>query len=133
MWGMAEGASINRRRNRAVKLTQITGGTRARSLWAGERFVTEPRVRSQRMQGKVFQALVDFDFVPPNRFRPVAKKDLLRFHFVLWRSDAHAQNEIASGGLGFELTGVPAAERTCNQEADAAGGPSADDRGSAGP
>ena len=122
MWGMAEGASINRRRNRAAKLTRRT---RARILWAGERFVTEPRVRSQRMQGKVFQALFDFNFVRPNRLRPMAKEDLLRFLFVLGRSDARAQDEIADGDLSFELTGMPAGERTRNQHADAAGGRSA--------
>jgi hypothetical protein len=130
VWGMAEGASINRRRNRAAKLTRRT---RARILWAGERFVTEPRGGSQRMQGKVFQALFDFNFVRPNRIRPMAKEDLLRFLFVLGRSDAHVQDKIARGGLGFELTGLPAAERACNQHADAAGGRRADDRGSAGP
>ena len=144
MWGMAEGASINRRRNRAAKLTRRT---RARLLWAGERFVTEPRVRSQRMQGKVFQALFDFNFVRPNRLRPMAKEDLLRFLFVLGRSDARAQDEIADGDLSFELTGMPAGERyprmsrsvsgrlraARNQHADAAGGRSADDGGSGGP
>jgi hypothetical protein len=56
------------------------------------------------MQGQVFQALLNLYFVQPNRFGPVADQDILCFRLFFGRSNTNAQNQVARGQLGRQLS-----------------------------
>ena len=49
----------------------------------GERFVAEPWIHPQRMQGQMLQALIDGDLVGTNSLRSVTNQDLLRLALLI--------------------------------------------------
>ncbi|WP_186466696.1 hypothetical protein [Azospirillum baldaniorum] len=91
-------------------------------LWPCKQFVAEPRVWTQRSQGKILETFVDLDFMHTNGFGTVLAQDALSLLLLLGRADADPQDEAADSHQRFEFPGPLRSESTADQGADAAPG-----------
>ncbi len=92
------------------------------SLWFCKRLVAEPRVWTQRSQGKILETFVDLDFMHTNGVGTVLPQDSLSLLLLLGRADADPQDEAAGSHQRFEFPGPLRSENAADQGTDAAPG-----------
>src|SRR4030081_304719 len=90
------------------------------ALWLSQPFVTEPWIRTQRMERKIVCSSRQFDFMNMDRVAAVPHQDFLSSRFLLRRIDPYPdQQAVPFGKLIQSPPALPVESATYHEHGDA--------------